>query len=52
MHKEVFKKEQIIGSLLMELDEEILEKELGISQKLHRIKLLRIIEGRQSISNL
>ena len=51
-YKNKFSEENITGSLLSEFDEEILEKELGITSRLHRIKLLRIIDGRQSINTL
>ena len=50
MYKETFTQECINGPLLLELDESILEEELGISLKLHRIKLLAIINGRISVS--
>ena len=51
-YKNKFSEENITGSLLSEFDEEILEKELGITSRIHRIKLLRIIDGRQSINTL
>ena len=51
-YKKVFIREQISGGLLKEVDGEILEKELGITSKLHRLKLLRIIEGRESLEFL
>ena len=48
-YKEQFIKERITGSLLSELDEEILETELNIKSRIHRIRLMKIMEGRQSI---
>ena len=51
-YKKVFIREQISGGLLKELDGEILENELRIASKLHRLKLLRIIEGRESLEFL
>ena len=51
-YKNVFIDEEISGALLQELDEEILEMELGITSKLHRQKLLRVIDGRQPLDEL
>ena len=51
-YKHKFIEESITGSLLSEFDEEILETELGINSRIHRIKLMRIIDGRQSINEL
>ena len=51
-YKDVFKKERISGSLLQDIDEEILEEELGITSKLHRLKLMRVIDGRESLDKL
>ena len=51
-YKDVFIKEGITGSLLSELNEEILETELNIKSQIHRMKLMRIMEGRQSIDEL
>ena len=51
-YKEQFIKEGITGSLLSELDEEILETELNVKSQLHRLKLMRIIQAHQSIDEL
>ena len=51
-HRESFKRERIDGSILVELDEEILEKELGVDSKIKRIKLLRVLNGRQAVTAL
>ena len=51
-YKEQFIKEGITGSLLSELDEEILETELNVKSRLHRLKLMRIIQAHQSIDEL
>ena len=44
-----FTSEQIDGDLFSECSDQILESELGISSRLHRLKLLRIIEGKNPI---
>ena len=51
-YKDAFIREEISGALLQDLDEEILETELGITSKLHRLKLLRVIDGRQPLDEL
>lgn len=45
-YKDAFKDEQINGSLLAELDQEILEKELGVASGLHRKKILLKVQGK------
>ena len=50
MYKEAFKREQIDGWLFAELNDEILEHELGITSRLHRIKLIRVIEGKLKVN--
>ena len=43
---EVFKAECISGDILQEIDESVLNKELGVGSKLHRIRMMRLIGGR------
>ena len=51
-YSDLFMKEQITGELLMECDDGILSSDLGISSKLHRMRLLKIIAGKQSVKNI
>ena len=51
-YKDKFIEKGITGSLLSEFDEDILEKEIDIISRIDRIKLMRIMEGRQSIDEL
>ena len=44
-YKENFQREQIDGPLLLSCDNDILEFELGITSRLHRMKMLRLIRG-------
>lgn len=44
-YKEIFRREQIDGALLLACDKEILEFDLGIKSRLHRVKMLRLIHG-------
>lgn len=49
---ERFKEEGIDGDIFFQLDDSVLENDLGISTKLHRIRLMSIIDGRHSIKKL
>ncbi len=49
---EAFKAELISGEILSELNDEVLRDELGITSKIHRIKLLKIIDGRHSAMSI
>ena len=51
-YKDVFASEQITGEVLAELDEEILQKELEISVKIHRIRLMKVINGKYSVQQI
>lgn len=51
-YKDIFEAEQITGSLLMELDNDLLEQDLGITTKIHRLKIMRVIDGKQSLNEL
>ena len=41
----------IDGYMFFELDDEVIKDELGMSKKLHRLKLLMIIKGTQSVNS-
>lgn len=45
-YREIFEMESITGEVLAECDDEdILEYELGVKTKLHRIRLMKLIAG-------
>ena len=48
-YKENFRREQIDGWLFMELNDDILQYELGVTSRLHRLKLIRVIEGKLKV---
>lgn len=50
LHKyvEAFKEELVDGEIFQELDESVLVDELGITSKIHRIRLMKIINGKVS----
>lgn len=43
-----FKEEQVNGEILSECEEDVLQSDLGVSSKLHRMRLLKVISGRHS----
>ena len=47
-YKETIARECVDGEILSELDEKSLEKDLGISSKIHRIRLMQIVTGSHS----
>ena len=47
-----FEEESIGGSILIDCDENTLEKELGMAMKIHRLKLLQIIRGDTSAQRI
>ena len=51
-YKDVFTKECVNGELLLECDDEILEQDLGIPLRLHRVRLMKIITGQHSAREL
>ena len=51
-YKEAFLQEQVSGEILLECDEDILEKELHISSRIHRIRLMKLIDGKTSARDI
>lgn len=47
-YKETIAREFIDGGVLSELDEQSLENDLGVSSKVHRIRLMQIVAGSRS----
>ena len=43
-----FKSEHVTGDILIECDDDVLKVELGVSSKLHRLRLLKVIKGQYS----
>ena len=50
-YQETFRSEMVTGEVLAECDEDVLQHELGISTKIHRTKLMKMIRGK-SVTNL
>ena len=51
-YKEMFEREEVDGTLLSQLDEDTLKNELGMMSKIHRKKLLLVIQGKQTYQHL
>jgi len=49
-YKENFSK--VTGDILAELDEDILLHDLGVSSKIHQIRLMKIINGQHSVQHI
>ncbi len=47
-HQQSFAENGIDGEILCECDEQLLEGELGVSRKIQRMKLMKVISGRYS----
>ena len=52
-YKDAFAGEQISGDILVDLEdkEHILQKDLGMSAELHRLRLMKVIRGEYSAQN-
>lgn len=48
-YKQAFAEEQVNGDILSGLTDEDLQNELGIAKRLHRLRILRIINGQDSV---
>ena len=42
--------ERVAGDILVELNEDELEAELGIRKRIHRIKLMKVINGSKPVT--
>ena len=47
-----FKQEQINGDILSTCDDALLQDELKVTSRLHRMRLLRVIEGTYSVLDI
>lgn len=51
-YQDKFAQEGIDGAILMEVEEHTLETELGVTSKLDRVKLMKIIKGERSAKSV
>ena len=47
-----FEDEDVSGELLCDIQEDILEDDLGVKQKFHRLKLMKLINGHYSAEKI
>lgn len=50
-YKQTFAREQVNGSMLAIVNDDILKDELDVHSKLHRVRLLKIVGGSDPIVN-
>lgn len=51
-YKESFAREHVTGELLFELEEDDLHSDLGVTSRIHRIRLLKVIKGSHSAQSI
>lgn len=51
-YKKRFMEEHISGEILLECDEQVLQDELGVQSRIHRIRLMKVITGLHSAKAL
>ena len=44
-YKDRFRQEMVDGEILSEIDESVLQQELGMTSKIHRLRLMKYIES-------
>ena len=49
---DTFRQQHINGDILCDCDEDILQNELKITSRLHRIRLQRVITGQYSVADM
>ena len=49
-YKEVFSEKQVDGMIFVELNDVLMEHELGIKSRLHRLRLLMVAKGKKKAS--
>lgn len=50
-YKESFLREHVSGNVLLSCSDSILEEELGVSVRLHRIRLMLLISGKTPVAS-
>lgn len=51
-YKQKIVAEHISGEILLECDDSVLKEEIGITSKIHRIRIMKIISGQHSAKAL
>lgn len=51
-YKKSFSTERVSGEILLECDDQVLQDELGIKSRIHRIRLTKVITGLHSAKSI
>lgn len=51
-YSEKIQSEHISGEILLECDESVLQEEIGVTSRIHRIRIMKIISGQHSAKAL
>ena len=51
-YRDAFASERLSGEILAELNEDILQHELKITNKIHRLRLMKVIQGQHCAQSL
>ncbi len=51
-YKDKILEEQLSGEILLECDDTILQEEVGMASRIHRIRLMKVISGQHSAKAL
>lgn len=51
-YKDAFTRESVSGEILLECDHDILQSDLGVASRLHRVRLMKVVTGRHSAACL
>ena len=51
-YKSRFEEELIGGDILAQCDDDMLQTELGVNMRIHRLKLMQVIKGEKSAKKL
>ncbi len=52
VYTEALQREQVSGDILREFDQDVLRDELGISSRIHQIRVMKVIHGQHSVKQL
>lgn len=51
-YKDTFTKECVSGEIMLECDNDILQCDLGVVSRLHRVRLMKVVTGKHSAASL
>lgn len=51
-YKQKFADESISGEILADLDDKILQEELGVTSRLHCLRLMKVVNGKHSAERI